>query len=251
MINIAIKSEIDSRVVLYPLMRCLVPLGNILVVTSNKQVSRLIDGDYAGDFRNFHILVDTDGATDELLEESGISAEEYTYVVYDNVGVVDRDKLIIPIGPIVSEEFESEMLYLGEDKNTHIIRFGKSIKGKGSIKDKASMPTRTKKQELSLDEEDAAVTSKFKPKKEDVQAKIKKLPNMTFPSFDSIELFESDKKFFQIDRNFIKLFYAMFQEYIGIKEHIYAKEVSTKDESSNSISHKHASGENSIVIDAK
>lgn len=263
--TISIKSEIDSRILLYPLMRCLKPLGSILVITSNKQVARLIDSEYEGDFRNYHILVDLEGATDELLEESGIHIEDYTYVVYDNVGVVTQDKLFIPIGPVVSEEFETEMMYLGEDKHTHILRFGKAIRTKErKVKDKeAPKLTReemkAKREQEKLDkakpvktEEElmADAKAKFKPKKENVGAKLKKLPNLKFPSLEDIELFESNKQFFIIDRNFVKFFFTVFQDKIGISEPNYVREVTRKDARSSSFSQRPASGENSIKLNA-
>lgn len=237
MVSVSIKSEIDSRVILYPLMKCLVPLGNCLVVTSNKQVSRLIDMEYDGEFRNFRILVDLEGATDELLDSANISADEYTFVVYDNVGIVDQDKLIIPIGPITSDVFNSEMMYLGEDINTHIIKFGKSIKKNiKNIKSEKEISNKSKKHDKSNDMTDEEVYEEsvktFKPKKVDVAATLKKLPNLNFPNFDDIERLEGNKQFFNIDRNFVKLFYTIFQSYIGVKEVNFMKEVSKKDEGS-------------------
>jgi hypothetical protein len=284
LISISIKSEIDSRVILYPMMKCLRPLGNVLIVTSNKQVCRLIEGDYEGDFRNFHILFDTDGGTDELLQETGISPEDYTYVVYDNVGVIEQDKLIIPIGPIVSENFESEMMYLGEDRNTHILRFGKSIKKptpkppvltreekkeeaerlkQEAIARKSMTPEELKaerllkeqgkssKSSMTDEEMDEAARRKFQPKKEDITAKLKKLPNLQFPKFDDLEFLESNKQFFEIDRNFIKFFFTVFQDYIGIKEHNFVKEVTRRDASSSDFSQRSAVGENSIKLTSR
>lgn len=253
-VTISIKSEIDSRVLLYPLMRCLKPLGNILIVTSNRQVARIIDGDLEGDFRNFHIMVDYDGGTDELLEDAGISPDEYTYVVYDNVGVVEQDKLLIPIGPIVSEQFEEEMMYLGEDRNTHILRFGRPVKevnkGPKVKKTKEELESERKaKSSISDEAADEAARSKFQPKKVDVTTKLKKLPNLNFPKFEDLEFFESNKQFFDIDRNLIKFFYTVFQEYIGIKEPNFVREVTRRDARSSSIDQRPASGENSIELD--
>lgn len=246
-ISISIKSEIDSRVILYPLMRCLLPLGNILVITSNKQVQRLIDMELEGYFRNFHIVVDTEGSTDDIVSQFEIDIDSYTYVIYDNVGVVEQDKLIIAIGPIISESFEEELNYLGEDKNTHILRFGKPIIKKGVKKSESKKI----KKDLSDEEVDELSSNKFKIKKEDITVKLKKLPNLKFPTFENIELFESDKKFYQIDTNFIKFFYAIFQNYIGIKEPFFIKEVTKRDENSSSINQRNASGENNIIIDAE
>lgn len=271
-ISISIKSEIDSRVILYPLMRCIKPLGNCLVITSNKQVTRLVDGDYEGDFRNFHVMVDVDGGTDELLKDASISPEDYTYVIYDNVGVVEQDVLIIPIGPIVSEIFESDMMYLGEDKNTHIIRFGKPIKSKPVKTPRPPKPVKEKrvkgspvvedvvddstdnspllitvpapkekfkskkpvKVAMTDDEIDEAVKLKFQTKKVDVSEKLKKLRNLNFPNFDDLELLESNKQFFNVDKNFVKFFFTVFQENIGITEPNFMREVTSRDESSRS-----------------
>lgn len=256
MISIAIKSEIDSRSLLYPLMRCLKPLGNILIITSNKQVSRLIDGDFDGHFRNFHILIDIEGATDDALENAGISVDQYSYVVYDNVGIIGQDKLIIPIGPIISEAFEEEMMYLGEDKNTHIMRFGRPAKKPRIPKSKEqkeleaqSRKSGSRNKELSEDEISDAGSFKFKPKKEDITAKLRKLPNLQFPKLEDFEMFESDKKFFKIDANFIKFFYTIFQTKIGIKEPNFVREVNRPDARSSDFSQRAASGENSIELD--
>lgn len=250
MVSISIKSEIDSRVALYPLMRCVAPLGNCLLVTSNRQVSRLIDNEYEGDFRNFHIMVDVDGGTDELLQDAGIEIQSYSYIIYDNVGVVEQDKLLIPIGPIISEAFESEMMYLGEDKDTHIIRFGKAISKKPSSAPKKIEGEENKKQKkqpvskpIPTEEDiDDAAKRKFQAKKEDITEKLKKLPNMQFPSFEFMELFESDHKFQEIDRNFVKFFYTVFQDYIGLKEPNYIQEVTRKDAGSSSFTQRPSNG---------
>lgn len=251
-LSISIKSEIDSRVVLYPMMRCIQPLGSCLIITSNKQVTRLIDLEEEGDFRNFHILYDPMGATDDLLDQAQLDPYDFNYVIYDNVGVIEQDKLIIPLGPIVSEEFEQEMLILGEDRNTHILRFGKSVSKKNTSdkKDKSVKNNKLEKDDLSDEDVANAARNKFIAKKEDVHVKLKKLPNLMFPKFEDIELLESNKQFFNIDRNFIKFFYTVFQEFIGIKEPNYVREVTKKDASSSSISRKPTDGENSIIIDA-
>lgn len=254
MLSISIKSEIDSRCVLYPMMRCLLPLGNVLIVTSNRLLTRLVDGEYNGRYRNFHIVIDTDGATDEALEDMGISPEEYNYVIYDNVGVIEQDKLIIAIGSIVSEEFEQEMYYLGEDKDTHIVRYGTPIKKsvmkeprkkltheemkaererkKSDAAEKKAEAAKAKPKsvdEMTDDEIYAEASKQFQPKKIDVKETLKKLPNLKFISFDDIEVLESCKRFPTIDPNFVKFFYSIFGEYIGIKEPFYRKEVSKKD----------------------
>ena len=49
---IAIKSEMDSRPIIYPLMRCLMNYGSILVITNNKVFNRLIESQESGGFRD-------------------------------------------------------------------------------------------------------------------------------------------------------------------------------------------------------
>ena len=87
---IAIKSEMDSRVFLYPLMRALKNYGSMLVISSNRQLSRLIeDGEFG--FRNIAVIVDMSGATDDVYNEYGIAAGDYDYIILDNVGAVEYD----------------------------------------------------------------------------------------------------------------------------------------------------------------
>lgn len=240
-ISISIKSEMDSRLVLYPLMRCLLPLGETLIVTSNRLVSRLIDGEYNGMIRTFHILVDVEGATDEALRDAGLSPEQFNFVIYDNVGVVEQDKLVIPIGPVVSSSFETEMMYLGEDRNTHIMKFGKPYPQykKLQSKSKPKLPLKKEKKvdktsDLTDEELDYQAKMKFKPEKEDVADKLKKIPNMEFIKIEDIEFFESTKIFPLVNKNFIKFFYTILQKDINISEPNYMREVSRKDESSGS-----------------
>ena len=55
---IAIKSEMDSRVVLYPLMKACSIYGSVLVMTSNRYVRRVIDDQEYSTFKNIAVLVD-------------------------------------------------------------------------------------------------------------------------------------------------------------------------------------------------
>ena len=90
---ICIKSEIDSRPLLYPLMRTLWNYGSILLVTSNRFVNRLIDDAETNNFRNATIVIDTDGATDDIMEDYGYAPTDFDFVILDNMGVTDCDEI--------------------------------------------------------------------------------------------------------------------------------------------------------------
>lgn len=233
-ISITIKSEIDSRIVLYPMMRCLKPFGSCLICTANRQVIRLIDNEYEGDFRNFHIIFDPEGATDTMLENASVSPNEYTFVIYDNVAVTEQNKLIIPIGPNVSDLFHEEMILLGEDENTHIIKFGRGKPAKSAPKSKGSGKG---KQEAPVTDDDieAAAKRKFQLSKKDVEADLAKMPSLNYMSYDEMENLESTKTFGMVDKGFLKTFYIIFGKFLGIKEPNFVREVSRKDESSSSV----------------
>ena len=55
--EIAIKSEADSRILIYPLIKTLYNYGTVAVYTSNKAVSRLIENELEGGFKNIRIIV--------------------------------------------------------------------------------------------------------------------------------------------------------------------------------------------------
>lgn len=252
--EITIKSEMDSRVLLYPLMRFLAPLGSCLIITSNTFVSRIIEGEHEGDFKNFKILLDLEGATDDILSEYGINIEDFSTVVYDNVSVVEQDYLLIPIGPYVSEAFEEEMLMLGRDETTHIIKFGKDIKSR--VKQEKAVPTsapKAKKQkgkpELSEDDEleralqlEIAAVNKFKGKEIDVRADIRKLPNMKMPTYEEWEKLEGQQVFADIDKNIFKMFFGIFKDIVAYKEPMYLREVNRKDANSSNLKPRPTNG---------
>ena len=95
---IAIRSEVDSRVLVYPLMKALWEYGSILLVSSNKQYRRLIEETDTMTFRNITVLVDENGSADEIIDANFVSKVDYDFVIFDNVSCVDYDVCLVPLG---------------------------------------------------------------------------------------------------------------------------------------------------------
>lgn len=267
MVAFNIISEMDSRVTLYPLMRCLLSLGDTLVITRNPLVKRLIDNDVEGTFRNFHIIVDDSGASDELVTDYGIDINDYAYVIYDNSSVIDTSAYtLVPIGPYVSEEFYDELERLNDEDGTLLIlRYGQPVKSKHTKaktldqldeeavleeeeeveeldKKHKKSKSRAKKPELSPEELELAAVNKFKPTKETVDSKLKKVPSLKFPTYEEFELLESSKMFSMVDKNLVKILYTMLKPFIGLNEGSFMKEVSRRDEGSSSFDKRRTDG---------
>lgn len=265
MVAFNIISEMDSRVTLYPLMRCLLSLGDTLVITRNPLVKRLIDNDVEGTFRNFHIIVDDSGASDELVSDYGINIDDYAYVIYDNSSVIDTSAYtLVPIGPYVSEEFYDELERLNDEDGTLLIlRYGQPVKSKHTkaktldqLDEEATMEevevdpkekrkrskSKSKKPELSPEELELAAVNKFKPVKETVDSKLKKVPSLKFPTYEEFELLESSKMFSMVDKNLMKILYTMLKPFIGLNEGSFMKEVSRRDEGSSSFDKRRTDG---------
>lgn len=264
MVAFNIISEMDSRVTLYPLMRCLLSLGDTLVITRNPLVKRLIDNDVEGTFRNFHIIVDDSGASDELVSDYGINIDDYVYVIYDNSSVIDTSAYtLVPIGPYVSEEFYDELERLNDEDGTLLIlRYGQPVKSKHAkaktldqLDEEATMEeevepnqkhkkskSKFKKPELSPEELELAAVNKFKPVKETVDSKLKKVPSLKFPTYEEFELLESSKMFSMVDKNLMKILYTMLKPFIGLNEGSFMKEVSRRDEGSSSFDKRRTDG---------
>ena len=243
---IAIKSEMDSRVFLYPLMRALKNYGSMLVISSNRQLSRLIeDGEFG--FRNIAVIVDMSGATD-VYNEYGIAAGDYDYIILDNVGAVEYDVCFVLCGAKSSISFDEEIQILKEagDTNVAIIQFGKASSDK---KEKQESPKQEQyttnqgkarhKKEENLSNYDPA--SKFQNMAEDFSKKhILKTYKAIFPKFQDIETLEAEHRFFEIDRNLVDVIYDMLKETLAVDKNQFQKEVRKKDESSGYIKSRNA-----------
>ncbi len=234
---IAIKSEMDSRPVVYPLMRALRPYGSILVVSSNKQLLRLIEDEAFSTFRDITILVDEDGATDDIYQKFGVVRGDYDYVILDNVGLLDYDICLIPIGFKVSSEFEEDLQIMegSEDaaKMIYLCFCGESEREKKKKEAEQAVVKRGKNSKVLETDMDYDPTKKFRDRveMEDKTASVRRF-KVTFPQFKSIEQLEGEHRFFEPDSTLTNVFYEMFKDELGISINQFRKEMRNKDESS-------------------
>lgn len=146
--NIVIKSETDSRVCLYPLLRCLYPYGSICVITNNVNLYRLLSDDQTdGGFRNIRVIVEPSGNVEYAMEEDGWYENKYDYVIYDNMEIPDYDVMLLLITNRISETYLQDILYIVGEANTYILRVGNIIKKKPEKKAKGEKPEKKEKKE--------------------------------------------------------------------------------------------------------
>ncbi len=120
---ISIKSEMDARPVIYPLMRCLINYGSVLVITNNRVMSRLVESQVDMGFRNITILVDPDDSADRICKSYGIEKDDYDYVIVDNVGSSESDVYILLASDYVTPEFDDEIEILVNESNLRVTVF--------------------------------------------------------------------------------------------------------------------------------
>lgn len=232
--RIMIKSELDSRTLLYPLMRSLFNHGSILVISSNRLLTRLIDGELEGGFRNVRIIVDSSESADHVYEEYGIAPNDYDFEILDNVGAIDYDLMLVPISNKISEMFTADITPVLDLPTTNVIRFGTKGKqqSKQAPKRKGGAPT---EEEIN----DYNPLSKW-AKKSEQDIIIEKLSGdgqwAPFPTFQDIETLESTYIFYPVDRTLALILHKILQPYLNVDERYFVKEVTAKDESSGHIS---------------
>ncbi len=132
---IAIKSEMDSRLIIYPLMRCLMNYGSILVITNNKVFNRLIESQESGGFRNITILVDSADSADDICADYRVAVGDYDFVILDNLGSSECDVYIMLASTYVTPEFddEIEMLLNDDTLQSVLFQFG-GVSGKERVR---------------------------------------------------------------------------------------------------------------------
>lgn len=274
--NIAIRSEADSRMLVYPLIRALYNYGSICVVTNNVYMNRLIDTDtMEGGFRNVRVIVCTNNDLEDIIEEERLNAELYEYVIYDNVGFQDFDIECVIITSRVSESYLQEVIWMVGEEGTVIFRFGEGIKPPKEKKEKKE-PTNKKRrgkgkgaeeQEVEIDaiedvgdmskevildgakaqakdtgfNEDGTIKNKWTMEKTDAEILNEKLAEaqaavLPFPSFKDIEDMESRWILPKVNGKLAKILYNMLKDEISVDERQFMKGVSSQDEGGNFIS---------------
>lgn len=242
--EIAIKSEADSRILVYPLIKSLYNYGTIIVFTSNKYMSRLIENELEGGFKNVRIVV-----SPEADLEGSMAAEEYfdgkyDFTIFDNMGATDYDMLIAIVTNRLSESYMQDLLYLCTDEKTHIMKFGSpapTAKGEKPAKQKPEEKKSSKNTEQEEPADEDMSFNKWKEEKTDEEVLQELLSNreakwIKFPTFDAIEAMEARHYMMVPDDGLIKEIFRLFGSKLCIDIRQFTKGVRVKDESSSDIS---------------
>lgn len=235
---VAIKSEMDSRPLLYPLIRVLNNYGSLCVITSNKQLNRLIEDEDNGGFRNIRVIVEESGAVDSVYYEYGITKDDYTFIVLDNMGVMEYDVLVVPVGEKISEDFQEEVDLLKTDVNVRFIQFGKNVKKSSDRPKKEERRPARKRRGEELpevdinEEEDDDPADKFKVHTDiDEEFNVsERFYGCKFISYDEIEDMESKYLLPKPGTELANAFYDIFKDKFGVDKRTYDKEVRRDDE---------------------
>ncbi|MBQ2885828.1 MAG: hypothetical protein IJE43_19055 [Alphaproteobacteria bacterium] len=230
---IAIKSEIDSRVLLYPLMKACDTFGSVLVLTDNRYVRRVIDDVEYGTFKNITIIVDEECAADDLYETYGVSPGDYDYIILDNIGAAEYDKCFWLFGYKQSEVFLEDKKIVEESEradNLVYLEYGKPVNSnkpaqkvvskRGKVEDNQEVP------------EGYDPAEKFRNLEEEEHLRVVAKYNLPFPSFEYIENIEGRGIFGAVDEKLCKVFYDIFGTQLNIQFNIFRKEIRQTNESS-------------------
>ena len=236
--EIAIKSEADSRILVYPLIKALYNYGTIAVYTSNRNMSRLIENELEGGFKNIRIMVSPEADLEGLKSDDEYFRGKYDFIIFDNIGAVDYDILIAIVTNRLSESYMQDLLYLCTDSKTHILKFGNpapSIK-----KEKPTKPDKSKGSAEPEDEFDPEF-NKWKEEKTDEEILQDMLSDreakwLKFPSFESIELMEGRHYLMVPDDGLIKEIYRLLGSKLSVDIRQFTKGARLKDESGSDIS---------------
>lgn len=239
--EIAIRSECDSRVLLYPLIKTLYNYGTVAVYSSNRNLCRLIENELEGGFRNVRIVVNTEADLDEAKQSDDYFRDKYDFLIYDNMGAVDYDMLICIVTNKLSESYVSDLVYLAPMDKTHIIKFGTPAPlQKGEKPTKSAKPSKGSSQ-TGEEFDDDPTFNKWNVEKTDEQILQEMLDNKEyrwcrFPTFDAIEEMESRFKMIVPDDTLIRELYKLFGTILSIDERQFTKGARLADEGSSLIS---------------
>lgn len=236
--EIAIKSEADSRILVYPLIKALYNYGTIAVYTSNKSMSRLIENELEGGFKNVVIIVSPESDLEGTKQADDYFTGKYDFVIFDNMGATDYDMLIAILTNRLSESYMQDLLYICADPKTHILKFGNPAPSpKGEKKSKPS-----KKSSQEADEQDAnSDFNKWQVVKTDEEV-LQEILNdkqskwIKFPTMEAIELMEGRHYMMTPDDGMIKELYKLFGTKLSVDIRQFTKGARVKDESSSDVS---------------
>lgn len=229
--EISIRSEADSRCLVYPLLKALYNYGTIVLFTTNRSVSRLIENEEDGGFKNIRIIVSPEADLDGAKDAIGFHSNDYDFVIYDNIGAVDYDMLIAMVTNRLSDSYVQDLLYICSDPKTHILKFGKPAPGG---------KTPPKKNTKVAVANDAEVDNKWQNEKSDEDV-LRELLNdhskqwIPFPSMEDIELVESRGFLMTPPDLMLRELYRLLGKYLHVDERQFMKGARLKDESSSNI----------------
>ncbi|MBR3598578.1 MAG: hypothetical protein IKL53_01735 [Lachnospiraceae bacterium] len=231
--EIAIKSEADSRILVYPLIKALYNYGTIAVYSTNPYLRRLIENDLEGGFKNVRVIVSPEGDLEAVKESDEWVPNKYDFIIYDNIGAVDYDMLICVVTSRVSESYGQDLLFIAADDKTQILKFGSPAAGARPSKD-----SKPKKGEVV--EEDKTY-NKWDKTKTDEEMLVELLESknakwIKFPTYETIEMMESKHIMPTPDDTLIKELYRLFGKHLYVDERQFTKGARVKDESSSDIS---------------
>lgn len=245
---INIQSEVDSRIILYPLMKTLKSYGSVLILTSNKQLRRLIEDEENNTCREFTIIIDESGASDDIYTNHDIRPDDFDFIVLDNMGVVEYDTLIIPLGAMSSPEFDDNVQLMLESEDSmkmHIVQFGTNLKKqspKQESKSKDKSTSKSSNKDVSGDE-DYDPAEKFRDAvKEKKKKENNKIFTCKFPSYEMIEKVEAEHKFPKLDESMCNALYDILGDHLNTKSIDFRKVAQKDDEYSGYIKSQNSIG---------
>lgn len=256
--KIAIKSEADSRMLVYPLLKILSQYGTTALFTTNPYTQRLIEDELEGGFRNIVVSVVLDDDLRKAEEDEEMYTDKYDFTIYDNVGAIDYDYLICIVTNHVTEAYMEELKLVIDEDSVHIIKFGKPAPRKKQPK-KETKPKKPKKGEEVAEVEEVEETTpmnindalkdnssdnisdeefnKWNIKKTESDILLEKI-NIgkdskwcKFVEMADIEQLESRHKFFKVDDNLLKEIYRIIGSNLGVDERMFIKTGKLEDTS--------------------
>lgn len=230
--KIAILSEIDSRIVLYPLLKCLQQYGSIRVYSSNVAIQKFAEN-CNNVFENIEIYADASADLETLLEETYWHEEDQTFTIFDNIGATEYDAGLVVVSAAQSPDYISDVLYTIANDNTTILKMGKPY----SEKSKAKTATRDLKKLAEDDDPDYNKWAVEESDQEILDRKLRDANSRWIPmiTLEDILRLETMYKFFKPNSEFAKVIYPIVKKVSNVDERDYLKGVERINESSNNI----------------
>lgn len=249
--EISIMSETDSRVLVYPLIKCLYNYGTIALLTSNAMMSRLIENELEGGFKNVRVIVDVNADLEAAKEADGdFHRTKYDFIIYDNMGAIDYDLLITVVTNRITDQYVNDILYCIDDERTHIIKMGTPAQRPKA--EKAPKQPKPKKGEVAPVTPETVVDTlnegegdeefnkwvTIKTEEDILREKLqdRKAVWCKFPSWDDIEKMEARGQMLTPDDSFIKEMHRLFEKWVNVDQRMFLKGARVKDESSSNFS---------------